>query len=377
MSTGPSHPREPSSSVLCVLEEAQRLAYEPELSKLGELGVGLSYEDSPERAFELIDRARPDLVVVGMNVGMMEGLEFLAALMGRPGGYQGRVLMLPDKGDPFLPQLHQRDPATGKSTTESVHFAAVETLFRAPAPAPKPPVEPAPAEEPPVPPGPADVSPLVEPAHSLSPTTPAGLLLHAPVEARRAKRSWLPFVLAGVAVLVALGVAGALRGRTSSTASGAQPTRPAEPVPAVSISQARSPRAPEPAARPTQSERRSGLPVDLRKHQTLPLFFAKREAEFKVVDSLELDSMVATITSAMKERPKARLEVGGHTSKEGAGGFNFELGKRRAEETKSYLVKRGIPEARMLLKSYEAGLPVGPGEAELDASRRVTVRLLD
>lgn len=386
MSTGLSHQSASSSSVLCVLEEAQRLAYEPELSKLGQLGVELSFEDTPERAFDLIDRDRPDLVVVGMNVGTMEGLEFLAALMGRARGYRGRVLMLPDKGDPFLPQLHARDPDTGKSTTEAVELAA---LFSELAPRPAPPAERVdsealvPAARAPVP-SPADGPDLpafATPApgvEALAPPPFGAPSPAAPGNARRSERAWVRGGLAGLAVLLVIAGAAAWLGSSRQPASRTQPSeRPVEPAAPATASPSAPP---ERAAAPTAEREpaaHAGLPVDLRRHQTLPLYFAKREAAFRVVDERELDSMAANMASAMKERPRARLEVGGHTSKEGAGGFNYELGKRRAEAAKIHLVKRGVPESRVVIKSYEAGLPVGPGQAELDASRRVTVRLLD
>jgi hypothetical protein len=115
--------------VLVVLSSEQREAYAAELERLSLPGIDLRFEESPDAGIDIAKTSVPALVIVGMTVGMIEGLEFLALLMRARPDYPGKVVVLPDKGDPFSPVLQARDPATGKSTTETIDFGGVESLI--------------------------------------------------------------------------------------------------------------------------------------------------------------------------------------------------------------------------------------------------------
>jgi outer membrane protein OmpA-like peptidoglycan-associated protein len=66
---------------------------------------------------------------VGMEVGPMEGLEFLALLMNRHKNYDKTIIVLPAKGDPFPPVAQRRDLASGRSLTEEIKLEDLERII--------------------------------------------------------------------------------------------------------------------------------------------------------------------------------------------------------------------------------------------------------
>ena len=122
-------------SLLCVLSEEQAKQFENScLGQASRDGVRVTIEPSPDDALEVVGRQKPDLMIVGMTVGGMEGLEFLAMLMARYPDLAAKVVMLPETGDPFPPMIHFRDPQTGRSMGEESNLEAVAALIRELAP---------------------------------------------------------------------------------------------------------------------------------------------------------------------------------------------------------------------------------------------------
>jgi len=76
--------------------------------------------------------------------------------------------------------------------------------------------------------------------------------------------------------------------------------------------------------------------------------------------------------------PKSLLEVAGHTDKSGSNKYNYELGMKRAESVKRYLVDQyGVALYRMFTVSHGKDKPVAMPD-EKDAStknRRVDIKL--
>ncbi len=58
------------------------------------------------------------------------------------------------------------------------------------------------------------------------------------------------------------------------------------------------------------------------------------------------------ILDLMIDQPYIVVEIGSHTDANGEEGFNLELSRKRAESVKNYLVKKGIPAARLTTKGY-------------------------
>ena len=85
------------------------------------------------------------------------------------------------------------------------------------------------------------------------------------------------------------------------------------------------------------------------------IFFDLRLATLRPESDLEL----ARLAGFLKERPGARIEVGGHTDSTGSIPFNMELSEERARTVKEHLVsKHGIDPARIEIRGYGPTRPV-------------------
>lgn len=73
-------------------------------------------------------------------------------------------------------------------------------------------------------------------------------------------------------------------------------------------------------------------------------------------DSFELSDnareILRTNADWLRENPKAKCEVEGHTDSRGTAEYNLALGQRRADAVKKYLVSKGIPANRLTAVSY-------------------------
>lgn len=99
------------------------------------------------------------------------------------------------------------------------------------------------------------------------------------------------------------------------------------------------------------------------------VFFEFNSDELTAVAREELDKAAHWIES----NQTGLILVEGHTDKVGAAEYNKELGERRAEAAKSYLVARGVPAARIRVLSYGEGLPATETEDEAKANRRIVL----
>ena len=111
---------------------------------------------------------------------------------------------------------------------------------------------------------------------------------------------------------------------------------------------------------------------DLGKMTVLPFTFGKASAQPDLTDDKRLGQLLVALRGSA-----ARIEVGGHTSNEGAESYNQELGRSRAEAVRDLLARRGIPRARIDVRSYGGTVPIASNATEEGRrkNRRVTVRL--
>lgn len=78
----------------------------------------------------------------------------------------------------------------------------------------------------------------------------------------------------------------------------------------------------------------------------------------------------------IRQFPEVRFKVYGHTDKVGSNGYNFGLGKRRANAVVRYLSQRGISRARLqALVSYGETRPVINTEARERRNRRTVTEV--
>ncbi len=102
--------------MLCALTHQGQLAFQDELSELRAHGHQVIVEESPERAMAQVVSRRPSVIVLGTSLGAMEWFEFTARLARDHADLDARVIVMPDKEDPFPAVINSRDPSTGVFT---------------------------------------------------------------------------------------------------------------------------------------------------------------------------------------------------------------------------------------------------------------------
>jgi len=422
--------------------------------------VTFEYSDEPDSALDQIGDLAPCMVIVGMDLGEMEGLEFVALMMNRYKSYEGKVLVLPNKDDPFPPVVQQRNTKTGKSTTDQIEGGQVVEVVRetalgvaAGAAAAEAVPTPIPVEGAVTEPSPS-APPAPPPAEASAPPATANAGLPLPAEEPEALPAPPSRPGASPPGLGPLPPVGAEPGLAPMPAAAPQPGgRPAWMLPAGLVAVlaiaavayllmrgggASDKKAPEPqtaSAKTAGTAGTAGHPGDetggdeatgdeatgdetggdeatgdetggdeatgdetggdeaagdhakpgqathpeLRKYATLPLEFARGGSDFKVTDDGALEETVARFAEVLKEDPAVWLEIGGHTSIDGAPEANYDLGKRRANKVRRLLAKHGIPKARTIVKNYGAAMPIASNNDTegRKQNRRVTLRLVD
>ena len=84
------------------------------------------------------------------------------------------------------------------------------------------------------------------------------------------------------------------------------------------------------------------------------VFFDFNKATIKPVSYALLDD----VAQALKDNPKIKVEVQGHTDSVGNDAFNLKLSQKRAESVRKYLVKQGVAADRMVPKGYGENVPI-------------------
>lgn len=76
------------------------------------------------------------------------------------------------------------------------------------------------------------------------------------------------------------------------------------------------------------------------------------------------------VALAMKEHPKLKIEVGGHTDSNGSDKYNLKLSQKRAESVRQYLIKKGgIDGSRLTAKGYGEAKPIDTNKTRSGRSR--------
>lgn len=90
------------------------------------------------------------------------------------------------------------------------------------------------------------------------------------------------------------------------------------------------------------------------------IFFETGKATLSPQSRLELEKAV----DLMKKNPSMVIEVGGHTDNVGEDAANMKLSTERAKSVRDYLVKAGIPTARIQAKGYGESNPVAGNDTD-------------
>ncbi|HLU87509.1 MAG TPA: OmpA family protein, partial [Taishania sp.] len=84
------------------------------------------------------------------------------------------------------------------------------------------------------------------------------------------------------------------------------------------------------------------------------IFFETASSTLKSESNSELDRLV----KLMKDVPKLKVEISGHTDNTGSAALNDELSQARAQAVVNYLVSKGIDKSRLIAKGYGSNSPV-------------------
>ena len=84
------------------------------------------------------------------------------------------------------------------------------------------------------------------------------------------------------------------------------------------------------------------------------VFFDTNLATIKPVSFSLLDD----VALALRDNPKIKVEIQGHTDSQADDNFNLKLSQRRAESVRNYLVGKGIAKTRMVPKGYGENVPI-------------------
>jgi OmpA-OmpF porin, OOP family len=84
------------------------------------------------------------------------------------------------------------------------------------------------------------------------------------------------------------------------------------------------------------------------------VFFDTRRATIKAVSFALLND----VAQALVDHPTLAVRIEGHTDSQGSDKFNLGLSQRRADSVRTYLIGRGIEQARMVAKGYGERVPI-------------------
>ncbi len=77
---------------------------------------------------------------------------------------------------------------------------------------------------------------------------------------------------------------------------------------------------------------------------------------------------LTNLNNVLNDNPALRIELAGHTDNTGDAGANLELSQRRAEAVRSFLLDKGIIDARMTAQGYGQNRPIDTNDT--DAGRK-------
>ena len=90
------------------------------------------------------------------------------------------------------------------------------------------------------------------------------------------------------------------------------------------------------------------------------IFFDFNKASLRPESTSELDRL----TDLMKEMPKLKIEISGHTDNIGSAAYNIKLSESRAKSVVDYLIKKGIDNSRLEYKGYGFEQPIATNDTD-------------
>ncbi|MBS1120224.1 MAG: OmpA/MotB domain protein [Deltaproteobacteria bacterium] len=102
------------------------------------------------------------------------------------------------------------------------------------------------------------------------------------------------------------------------------------------------------------------------------VFFDTNKATIKPVSFALLDD----VALALKDNPKIKVEVQGHTDSQGDDNFNLKLSQRRAESVRTYLQAQGVARDRMTPKGYGETVKLADNRTEAGRAQNRRVEFI-
>jgi len=86
-------------------------------------------------------------------------------------------------------------------------------------------------------------------------------------------------------------------------------------------------------------------------------------------------SILDHVAAQLRDNPKVRVEIQGHTDEVGTPEYNQDLSQRRAESVRDYLASKGVKEDRLVPKGYGATRPVATNDTDEGRAKNRRVEL--
>lgn len=104
------------------------------------------------------------------------------------------------------------------------------------------------------------------------------------------------------------------------------------------------------------------------------IFFDFNKFDIKAESFSELDKVVRFL----RDNPTVKIEIGGHTDNIGSAEYNLQLSQKRADSVVDYLLKKNIPQNRVLSKGFGSLNPIALNTTEVGKklNRRIEFRVL-
>ena len=104
------------------------------------------------------------------------------------------------------------------------------------------------------------------------------------------------------------------------------------------------------------------------------VFFDTGKATIRKESNTALDELV----TVLKIKPKMEIEISGHTDNVGSPDANMKLSADRANSVRSYLIRQGVAENRIIARGYGETQPVADNDTDegKQKNRRTEVRIL-
>ncbi len=105
------------------------------------------------------------------------------------------------------------------------------------------------------------------------------------------------------------------------------------------------------------------------------IFFDFGKSDIRPESTMELNRLV----QLMKDIPQIKVEISGHTDNIGSETSNLKLSEDRAKSVVNYLIKNGIPSARLVFKGYGSSKSLAPNDSDVNRqlNRRTEFKIIE